>query len=108
MLPFFVLILCSHDLVTMALIFDDLTFTQDVNVKSVHSGPVSCHTFAVTKDGRVFAWGRNEKSQLGLGHQKDVYCPKLIDELTGHKIVSAAVGRNHSLFLTGKDKDLQL
>lgn len=73
---------------------------KNVNVKSVHSGPFACHTIAVSKDGQCYGWGRNEKGQLGLGNSKDRYCPKLIDGLTGHKIVSAAIGRNHTMFLT--------
>ena len=58
--------------------------------------------FAVSDEGHVYGWGRNEKGQLGIGDAKDRKCPTLVKELTGYKIVSVATGRNHSLFLTGK------
>lgn len=72
----------------------------DVKVESVASGPSSVHIFAVTDSGLVYGWGRNEKGQLGLGDTKDRKCPTLVKELSGHRIVAAATGRNHSLFLT--------
>jgi alpha-tubulin suppressor-like RCC1 family protein len=58
--------------------------------------------FAITETGAVYAWGRNEKGQLGLGDTKDRKCPTLVNALSGYRIVKAATGRNHSLFLTGK------
>ena len=73
---------------------------------SLSSGPVACHHFAVTDKGEVYAWGRNEKGQLGLGDTKDRKVPTLIKDLTGHKISKVAVGRNHSLFLTDEGKVL--
>ena len=65
------------------------------------SGPTSVHMFAVADDGGVYGWGRNEKGQLGVGDTKDRKCPTLIKEISGHKIVRVATGKNHSLFLTG-------
>ena len=73
----------------------------DVKVVAVSSSSCSVHMFAVTDEGHVYGWGRNEKGQLGIGDAKDRKCPTLVKELTGHKVVSVATGRNHSLFLTG-------
>ena len=73
----------------------------DVKVVAVSSSCCSVHMFAVTDMGHVYGWGRNEKGQLGIGDAKDRKCPTLLKELTGHKVVSVATGRNHSLFLTG-------
>jgi len=62
--------------------------------------------FAITETGAVYAWGRNEKGQLGLGDTKDRKCPTLVNALSGYRIVKAATGRNHSLFLTDEGKIL--
>ena len=77
---------------------------KDLDVASVHSGPNSCHSVAVTAEGAVYTWGRNEKGQLGLGDQKDRRCPTKVTGggIDGKKVVSAATGRNHTLFLTGE------
>ena len=74
----------------------------DVKVVAISSSASSVHMFAVSDEGHVYGWGRNEKGQLGIGDAKDRKCPTLVKELTGYKIVSVATGRNHSLFLTGK------
>lgn len=73
-----------------------------VQVEFVSSGPCSVHIFAITEDGAVYAWGRNEKGQLGLGDTKDRKCPTLVSGLSDHRVVKAATGKSHSLFLTGK------
>ena len=73
----------------------------DKKVVAISTSSSSVHMFAVTDEGHVYGWGRNEKGQLGIGDAKDRKCPTLLKELTGHKVVSIATGRNHSLFLTG-------
>lgn len=78
-----------------------LAALKDVDVVGVYSGPCSVHSFAVTADGEVYAWGRNEKGQLGIGHAMDRKTPTLVEGLKDKFIVQAACGRNHSLFLTG-------
>lgn len=79
-----------------------LAALKDVKVVAVSSGPSSVHMFAVADDGKVYGWGRNEKGQLGLGDTKDRKCPALVTALSDYKIVKAATGKNHSLFLTGE------
>ena len=78
-----------------------LAALKDVNVVAVSSGPSSVHIFAVTDEGAVYGWGRNEKGRLGLGDTKDRKCPTLLKDISGYKIVKVAVGKNHTLFLTG-------
>jgi len=79
---------------------------KDINIKAVNMGCISPFCMAVTMDGEVYAWGRNEKGQLGLGDTDDRKVPTLISELTGHSIVSVATGKNHSLFVTSDGKVL--
>jgi len=79
-----------------------LAALKDVQIEAVSSGPGAAHQFAITSEGKVYAWGRNENGQLGLEDLKDRKCPTLISELDGYRVVTASVGRKHSLFLTDK------
>lgn len=85
-----------------------LAALEGVDVVHIASGCTAVHMFAVARDGRVWGWGRNEKGQLGLGHAKDRKCPTLLQGLEDKKIVSASCGRNHSLLLTGKNRNRNL
>jgi len=79
---------------------------EEVQIESISSGPSAVHQFAVDTEGKVYAWGRNEKGQLGLNDLKDRKCPTVVEELTGYRVVATAVGKNHSLFLTDKGQVL--
>ena len=57
-------------------------------------------SIAVTKSGRVYCWGFNDKSQLGLGHRYNQDRPQLVKELLDKEITSAYCGQQHSLVLT--------
>jgi len=83
-----------------------LAALTDVEIESVSSGSAAVHQLAVTTEGKVYAWGRNEKGQLGVNDLKDRKCPTLVEDLTGYRVVSTAVGRNHTLFLTDKGQVL--
>jgi len=48
----------------------------------------------------VFAWGFNEKGQLGLGHRFNQEQPQLVTALQGAHIVKLACGEQHSLALS--------
>ena len=68
-------------------------------------GPVAAvacghfHTLAVTRDGAVYAWGANDRGQLGLGREAGalVPAPTLVAALAGHAIVGVSAGAEHSL-----------
>jgi len=79
---------------------------KDVKVRSVNQSCISPFCMAITDEGEVYAWGRNEKGQLGLGDTDERKVPTLVTELTGHDVVSVATGKNHSLFLTSEGKVL--
>ncbi|KAH3779864.1 protein RCC2 homolog [Dreissena polymorpha] len=74
----------------------------DVKIRSVISGCVSSHSVVIDTDGKAYTFGRNEKGQLGLGHTNRVDIPTVVDCLSECKVISAACGRNHTLFLTDK------
>ena len=56
---------------------------------------------AVDDEGTCYVWGRNEKGQLGLGDQLTRNVPTELTALKGvAKVVSAACGRYHTVFVT--------
>lgn len=79
---------------------------KDIKIRAVNQGCISPFCFAITEDGEVYAWGRNEKGQLGLGDTDDRKVPTLIEDLTGHDIIEVASGKQHTLFLTSEGKVL--
>jgi alpha-tubulin suppressor-like RCC1 family protein len=55
------------------------------------------HSLALTQDGRVWAWGRNNYGQLGDGTTQNHYIPARISGLSG--VTAIAAGFSHSLAL---------
>jgi len=56
----------------------------------------------ITGDGRVMTFGRNDRGQLGTGDTNTRATPTLVESLKDHRIVDAACGKGHTLFLTDK------
>lgn len=54
------------------------------------------HALAGAADGSLYAWGRNDRGQLGLGDTATRNAPTRID-LAGRSAVAAAAGRSHTL-----------
>jgi alpha-tubulin suppressor-like RCC1 family protein len=52
------------------------------------------HTLALRADGTVWAWGQNDRGQLGDGSQVDRPMPLQVNALTGVALIST--GRQHS------------
>uniref|UniRef100_A0A0B6ZY47 Protein RCC2 homolog n=1 Tax=Arion vulgaris TaxID=1028688 RepID=A0A0B6ZY47_9EUPU len=73
---------------------------KGVKIRTVVSGCTAAHCVAITSEGKVYVWGRNEKGQLGLGHTDRQDAPQLVESFQGQNIVYAACGRKHTLFLT--------
>lgn len=55
------------------------------------------HVLALTRDGKVFAWGRNAEGQLGLGDDQNRFSPVEIPGLSN--VVAIAAGLNFSMAL---------
>eukprot|EP00300_Choanocystis_sp_HF-7_P033823 c46252_g1_i1.p1 GENE.c46252_g1_i1~~c46252_g1_i1.p1 ORF type:complete len:748 (+),score=86.21 c46252_g1_i1:178-2244(+) len=54
------------------------------------------HSLALTYSYSVYAWGKNDKEQLGLGGDTDQNSPARINELTGKRIRKIVAGGFHS------------
>ncbi|KAJ2398101.1 hypothetical protein GGI23_003308 [Coemansia sp. RSA 2559] len=70
-----------------------------------HIGCGAYHSFAVAKDGSVYAWGLNNFHQLGLsrsegGNEGVVYEPTAISALKNAGVVKISGGEHHSMALT--------
>ena len=70
---------------------------ESVVVRSVAAR--GAHTLALTQDGQVYAWGRNDGGQLGMGDRQPCKTPTLVRHLvdSGVQVAQIACGRVHSL-----------
>ncbi|KAM0884727.1 hypothetical protein ACQ4PT_030794 [Festuca glaucescens] len=75
-----------------------------VDIRFVASGCAACHCVALGADGRCFTWGRNEKGQLGHGDTLLRNLPTVVSELSKYNIISASIGRNHTVVVTDDGK----
>ncbi|KUF80442.1 RCC1 and BTB domain-containing protein 2 [Phytophthora nicotianae] len=63
------------------------------------------HTLALSGDGKVFPFGRNNHGQLGLETTVDCLSPQLISTLRNKSVIKVAAGFYHSVCLVGMLKD---
>ncbi|XP_065346492.1 RCC1 and BTB domain-containing protein 2-like, partial [Cloeon dipterum] len=57
--------------------------------------------FALSASGSVFAWGRNNHGQLGLGTKENTLIPTKIEGISAtNRVVQLACSSNHTLVLT--------
>ena len=64
------------------------------------------HSLALSAEGRVWVWGRNDLGQLGLGYRSEdpVTKPVELENLGSRKIVDAAAGTDHTLLVDTEGK----
>ncbi|KAL4716608.1 hypothetical protein ACJJTC_008243, partial [Scirpophaga incertulas] len=60
----------------------------------------SNHTFALSKSGAVFGWGKNSHGQLGLQHKENRCYPSHLKSLRDLKVCHVACGEDFTAFLT--------
>uniref|UniRef100_A0ACD5W765 Uncharacterized protein n=1 Tax=Avena sativa TaxID=4498 RepID=A0ACD5W765_AVESA len=75
-----------------------------VDIRFVATGCAACHCVALGAGGRCFTWGRNEKGQLGHGDTLLRNLPTIVSELSKYNIITASVGRNHTVVVTDDGK----
>ncbi|KAJ2946601.1 hypothetical protein O0L34_g12657 [Tuta absoluta] len=67
---------------------------------AVHSG--GKHALALTADGKVYSWGEGEDGKLGQGNRITLEIPRLIEALSGERVVGIACGSAHSACVTAR------
>lgn len=88
------------DLCEPTLLFPKSLFPK-VKIGSIAASPSSCHTIAIDTQGGVYAWGRNEDGQLGLGPDMPSICvPRKVTIPGKEKMQCAAVGKHHSILIS--------
>lgn len=68
-----------------------------VPISTIAAGNV--HNIAVSENGLVYTWGKNNCGQLGLDSNK-AEVPTLVTHLKNHHIIAASAGYTHSVFLS--------
>ena len=59
---------------------------------------VSCggaHSAAITGSGELYTWGKGRYGRLGHGDSEDQLKPKLVEALTGYRVIDVACGKTH-------------
>jgi alpha-tubulin suppressor-like RCC1 family protein len=62
------------------------------------------HSFALTGDGKVYAFGENENRELGLGDTENRNVPCLIEELVSNPVIEIVTAEMHSFALTDDNR----
>ena len=77
------------------IIFNDKNLNKIIDIKCGGE-----HTLFLSDVGRVYACGHGYFGQLGLGNNKNVKSPILVQSLSNKNIIEIAAGWSHSLVLT--------
>eukprot|EP00877_Chromochloris_zofingiensis_P008815 jgi/Chrzof1/4187/Cz14g02070.t1 len=75
-----------------------IAFFSGMPIKQVACGDT--HTLAITDDGALYSFGRNQNGQLGHGNTSDVLSPKLVEGLKCKVVTSIAAGAEHTVAAT--------
>ncbi|KAL3630244.1 Ultraviolet-B receptor uvr8 [Castilleja foliolosa] len=71
---------------------------QGLRIKQIACG--DSHCLAVTMEGEVQSWGRNQNGQLGLGTTDDSLVPRKIEAFQGISVKMVAAGAEHTAAVT--------
>ncbi|KAL7101943.1 hypothetical protein ACP275_08G087700 [Erythranthe tilingii] len=71
---------------------------QGLRIKQIACG--DSHCLAVTMEGEVKSWGRNQNGQLGLGTTEDSLVPRNIEAFQGIAVKMVAAGAEHTAAVT--------
>jgi hypothetical protein len=71
-----------------------------IRISKVFTSANAVHSIALDEStGTAYGWGRNEASQLGSDLPDDVVLPVELEFPDGQRLVSAATGKSHTIFL---------
>ncbi|KAF7266968.1 hypothetical protein GWI33_019752 [Rhynchophorus ferrugineus] len=71
---------------------------QDVDIENVWCG--AHFSLALSRDGKVYSWGKGEGWKLGHPSEEHVRTPEIVQALQDKKVISLSVGISHCLALT--------
>lgn len=71
-----------------------------VKIKMVAGGSCSVHSLCVDVSGALYAWGRNDAGQLGVGDLNSRAVPVKVKGLDGQVVRHASCGRKNTLVCT--------
>lgn len=65
-----------------------------------------CCSFAVTADGKAYAWGMGSNQQLGIGSDEDQNVPTLLtgQQVKEKQVIKVSSGGQHTLFIAAEPK----
>ncbi|CAM8947795.1 unnamed protein product [Rhodiola kirilowii] len=79
----------------------DLFIPQPIQaLQGMHIKQIACgdsHCLALSMEGDVWSWGRNQNGQLGLGTSEDSLVPQKVQAFQGTSIKMVAAGAEHSV-----------
>lgn len=81
-------------------VVDTLTEIKELtNIKQIACGE-AC-SFAVSDEGKVYAWGMGSNNQLGIGSDDDQFTPTLLQgkQVLHKNVLKVSSGGQHSLFI---------
>ncbi|GLE01307.1 hypothetical protein PINS_up010137 [Pythium insidiosum] len=79
---------------------------EDLEGKEIVRFACGCyHTVAVSDNGVLYVFGRNNHGQLGTGDTNERLFPYPIDDFIGKRVAMVAAGFYHTLVLTGGSDD---
>ncbi|KZV19038.1 hypothetical protein F511_08466 [Dorcoceras hygrometricum] len=71
---------------------------RGLQIKQIACG--DSHCLAVTMEGELHSWGRNQNGQLGLGNTEDSLVPRKVEAFQGKAIKMFAAGAEHTVAVT--------
>ncbi|CAM9722267.1 unnamed protein product [Discosporangium mesarthrocarpum] len=99
---------CGNGVVADIVTPEPVEALEDFIITDIQVG--HAFTLALSSDGELFVWGRNDAGQLGLGGglSMDVYAmedlPKPLEGLAEEKVVTCAAGHSHAAAVTEEGK----
>ena len=86
----------GHNDVSDRLVPTRVSDLKGIEVQKLAAG--DAHMFACTAR-EIYAWGWNQSSQCGLGHEEDQHRPHVIESLRGTEVREISAGATHSFAL---------
>lgn len=77
-----------------------ITVIASLRDKGVRMLTAGCyHSVAITTNGMLYVFGRNNHGQLATGDQEERHIPHPVDDFVGQRIISVAAGFYHTIVL---------